>query len=209
MENSWSSKIGFVLASAGAAIGLGAIWKFPYVAGMNGGGAFLIIFILFTLLIGLPMLISEFIIGRSTGKEAVSSYDVLAPDSPWRIIGRIGVAGCFFMLSFYSVVGGWVLIYTILSALGLVIRDGADYGKVFEYIIASPWISLAATFLFILVNIVIVASGVQKGIERTSKYIDAAVIYFLYHFGDPRPYDRRCHGGSGIFSETRLFGADC
>ena len=78
-KDQWSSKLGFILSSAGAAIGLGAIWKFPYVTGMSGGGAFFLIFVAFTLLIGLPMLISEFIIGRGAGKEAISAYKKLAP----------------------------------------------------------------------------------------------------------------------------------
>ena len=123
----WSSKLGFILSSAGAAIGLGAIWKFPYVTGMSGGGAFFLIFVIFTLLIGLPMLISEFIIGRGSAKEAISAYKKLAPDSLWVNIGRLGVVGCFLLLSFYCVVGGWVFIYSLLSIPGKVIQDGANY----------------------------------------------------------------------------------
>ena len=102
----WSSKLGFILSSAGAAIGLGAIWKFPYVTGMSGGGAFFLIFVLFTVLIGLPLLLAEFIIGRGSGKEAISAYKKLAPKSVSIWIGRLGVVGCFLLLSFYSVVGG-------------------------------------------------------------------------------------------------------
>lgn len=123
-ENQWSSKLGFILAASGSAIGLGAIWKFPYVAGMNGGGAFLVIFIVFTFLIGLPLLISEFLIGRGSGKEAVSAYDMLAPKSNWRVVGRIGVVSSFLLLSFYAVVGGWVLIYAVMSVFGLLLKVG-------------------------------------------------------------------------------------
>ena len=99
-KDQWSSKLGFILASAGAAIGLGAIWKFPYVTGMSGGGAFFLIFVVFTLLIGMPMLISEFIIGRGSGMEAISAYKKLAPDSLWVWVGKLGVLGCFLLLSF-------------------------------------------------------------------------------------------------------------
>lgn len=179
MENKWSSKLGFILASAGAAIGLGAIWKFPYVTGMNGGGAFLLIFIILTLLVGMPMLISEFIIGRGTGKEAVSAYDTLAPGSNWRIIGRLGVVGCFLLLSFYSVVGGWLLVYTVMSLFGLVIQNGADYGATFGYIISSAWITPLSTLLFIIINIVIIALGVRNGIERASKYMMPTLFVFF------------------------------
>src|SRR5690625_3107405 len=138
----WTSKFGFILASAGAAIGLGAIWKFPYVAGMSGGGAFFLIFVIFTLAIGLPMLISEYILGRGTAKEAVSAYKKLAPDSFWVWIGRIGVLGCFLLLTFYSVVGGWVLIYSLMSLFGQVIQTGADYEGLFVSVITSPTVTL-------------------------------------------------------------------
>lgn len=179
MENQWSSKLGFILASAGAAIGLGAIWKFPYVTGMNGGGAFLLVFIGFTVLIGLPMLISEFLIGRSTGKEAVTAYDTLAPKTGWRAIGRIGVVSCFLLLSFYSVVGGWVLVYSVLSIFGLVIQGGADYGATFGFITSSPWITPLSTLAFIVINILVIALGVKNGIEKASKYMMPLLFVFF------------------------------
>ncbi|OLN21142.1 hypothetical protein BTO30_16530 [Domibacillus antri] len=174
----WSSKIGFILSSAGAAIGLGAIWKFPYVTGQSGGGAFLLLFILFTLLIGLPMLITEFIIGRGSGREAVSAYKKLAPDSFWTGIGKIGVAGCFLLLSFYSVVGGWVLIYTIMALFGGVIGNG-DPGALFGAVTGNPWLTLGGHALFMLLNIIIIAAGVQNGIERASKYMMPLLFIFF------------------------------
>ncbi|GAA0438838.1 sodium-dependent transporter [Lentibacillus halophilus] len=175
----WSSKLGFILSSAGAAIGLGAIWKFPYAAGMYGGGAFLVIFVLFTLFIGLPMLISEFIIGRSAQREAVSAYDHLAPKSPWRIIGRLGVAGCFLLLSFYSVVGGWVVLYSGMSLSGNVISDGANYGQLFQSIIGTPWLALGGVALFLLINVIVLSFGIKKGIERSSKYLMPLLFIFF------------------------------
>lgn len=178
-NNQWSSKLGFILASAGAAVGLGQIWKFPYVTGMNGGGAFLLVFIVFTLLIGLPMLISEFVIGRGSGKEAVGAYDTLAPNSMWRVVGRLGVVGCFLLLSFYSVVGGWVLIYTVLSLFGFIIQGGTDYAEFFGYVTSTPWIVLLGTLTFILINILVIALGVQKGIERASKYMMPTLFIFF------------------------------
>ncbi|REH87022.1 hypothetical protein DOS58_11635, partial [Staphylococcus felis] len=105
-KNTWSSQLAFIISSAGAAIGIGAIWKFPYMAGQFGGGLFLLSFLLFTFLIGVPLLISEFIIGRASGKNAVKAYDTLSPTPFWKITGRLGVVGCFLLLSFYSVVGG-------------------------------------------------------------------------------------------------------
>ncbi|MFD2759733.1 sodium-dependent transporter [Lentibacillus juripiscarius] len=178
-ENQWSSKLGFILAASGSAIGLGAIWKFPYVAGMNGGGAFLVIFIVFTFLIGLPLLISEFLIGRGSGKEAVSAYDMLAPKSNWRVVGRIGVVSSFLLLSFYAVVGGWVLIYAVMSVFGFVIKGGADYEAAFSSITGSPWIALFGTAVFILINVIVLTLGIKNGIERASKYLLPLLFVFF------------------------------
>lgn len=177
-QQQWSSKAGFILSSAGAAIGLGAIWKFPYVTGQSGGGAFLLLFILFTLLIGLPMLISEFIIGRGSGREAVSAYQKLAPASFWTATGKIGVAGCFLLLSFYSVVGGWVLIYTVRSLYGGVI-DGGDPGALFGAVTTNASLTIGGHAIFMLLNIIVIAAGIQNGIERASKYMMPVLFLFF------------------------------
>ncbi|SFE86236.1 sodium-dependent transporter [Alteribacillus iranensis] len=175
----WSSKLGFILASAGAAVGLGAIWKFPYVTGMSGGGAFFLIFILFTLLIGLPLLIAEFIIGRGSGEEAISAYKKLAPNSLWVWVGRFGVIGCFLLLSFYSVVGGWVLIYSGISVTGQVISHNADYETIFETITGTPLITIIGLAAFTLINILVVSAGVQNGIEKANKYMMPLLFLFF------------------------------
>lgn len=175
----WSSRLGFILSSAGAAIGLGAIWKFPYVTGMSGGGAFFLIFVLFTVLIGLPLLLAEFIIGRGAGKEAVSAYKKLAPKSMSVWIGRLGVVGCFLLLSFYSVVGGWVLNYSVMAMLGQVIGDGASYGALFETVIGTPWITIVGLLVFTLLNVLVVASGIQAGIEKANKYMMPLLFIFF------------------------------
>lgn len=175
----WATKIGFILSSAGAAIGLGAIWKFPYMTGMNGGGAFFLLFIGFTIIIGLPLLIAEFIIGRGAQKEAVSAYKTLAPGSGWSIIGKWGVAGAFILMSFYSVVGGWVLIYSLLSIPGLIIQENTDYGELFAYITGSPLITIAGLALFILINIIVVSFGIKNGIEKSSKILMPLLFVFF------------------------------
>lgn len=175
----WSSKLGFILSSAGAAIGLGAIWKFPYVTGMSGGGAFFLIFVLFTVLIGLPLLLAEFIIGRGSGKEAISAYKKLAPKSVSIWIGRLGVVGCFLLLSFYSVVGGWVLIYSSMSVLGKIIAPQVEYGALFETVIGTPWITIIGLFIFTLANVIVVSSGIQAGIEKANKYMMPLLFIFF------------------------------
>lgn len=178
-KGQWSTKLGFILASAGAAIGLGAIWKLPYVTGQNGGGAFFLLFVLFTLLIGLPMLISEFIIGRGTQKEAVSAYKKLAPTSLWVWIGRLGVVGCFLLLSFYSVVGGWILIYTAKALTGNAIVPGMAADAMFGQTVSSPSVTMLGVAIFTLLNVIVIALGVQQGIEKASKYMMPLLFVFF------------------------------
>lgn len=173
----WTSKLGFILAAAGSAIGLGAIWKFPYMAGTNGGGIFLIFFLLMTIFIGAPILLAEFIIGRNTQKDAVMSYKHLAPKSAWPLLGYGGVIASFLILSFYSVVGGWILSYLARSFTGsLSGLTQAEYGATFESIISSPYEAVAVQFLFMLLTIRIVQGGVQQGIEKASKYMMPALF---------------------------------
>lgn len=175
----WSSKFGFIMSSAGAAIGLGAIWKFPYVTGMSGGGAFFLLFVIFTILIGFPMLVSEFIIGRGAQKEAVSAYKKLAPNSIWVITGPLGVIGCFLLLSFYAVVGGWVLIYSIMAVGGKVIQANTSYPDLFGSITATPYITLIGLAAFLLINVVVISFGIQNGIEKANKYMMPLLFIFF------------------------------
>lgn len=178
-KDQWTTRLGFILSSAGAAIGLGAIWKFPYMTGMNGGGAFFLLFIIFTIIIGLPLLIAEFIIGRGAQKEAVSAYKELAPHPAWTMIGHWGVAGAFLLMSFYSVVGGWVLIYAFMSLVGKVIQNHVDYAQTFAYIIETPWITILGLALFIIINIIVVSFGIKDGIEKSSKILMPLLFVFF------------------------------
>ncbi|MFS1517198.1 sodium-dependent transporter [Bacillus sp. SCS-151] len=176
-KEQWNSKLGFILAAAGSAIGLGAVWKFPYMAGTNGGGIFFLLFLLFTLLIGMPMLLAEFVIGKATGKNAISAFRQLAPRSLWYGIGYLGVIASFILLSFYSVVGGWIILYLIRSASGnLSNLPTESYGQLFDSIIASPLEATIAQFSFILLTILVVQGGIQKGIERASRVMMPALF---------------------------------
>jgi neurotransmitter:Na+ symporter, NSS family len=181
MNNSqqWTSKIGFILAAAGASIGLGAIWKFPYMAGNNGGGAFFILFLLFTLIIGVPLLLAEFIIGRSTQKEAISAYKAIAPNSLWSFVGRLGIATSSIVLSFYSVVGGWIMIYLFYAVTGQLWKNGNDFGAMFGSTISNPYIAVGAQFAFLLCTVFIVSLGVQKGLELANKYM-MPLLFILF-----------------------------
>ncbi|TYR81638.1 sodium-dependent transporter [Priestia megaterium] len=169
--NQWTSKLGFIMAAAGSAVGIGAIWKFPYVAGTSGGGAFFLLFLLFTVLIGLPLLLAEFVIGRSTQKDAISAYKQIAPKSRWVWIGRLGVITSFIILSFYSVVGGWIILYIYRSATNQLIGSTNDYGTLFADTISKPVSPVIAQFIFIAVTIIVVAKGIQNGIEKANKYM--------------------------------------
>ncbi|OZI12864.1 hypothetical protein CEW92_04230 [Bacillaceae bacterium SAS-127] len=171
----WTSKIGFILASAGSAIGIGAIWKLPYVAGTSGGGAFFLLFLLFTALVGLPLLLGEFVIGRSTQKEAIRAYEHIAPKSFWPVTGYIGVITCFILLSFYSVVGGWILQYLLFGATGK-LQATSDFASLFGETISSPLWSIGAQLAFLLITIIVVSRGIQNGIEAANKYLMPALF---------------------------------
>ncbi len=120
-KSQWGSKLGFILASAGSAIGLGAVWKFPYMTAANGGGGFLLVFLVSTILIGFPLLLAEFALGRSAGVSAIKTFGKLGKNSKYNFIGWIGAFALFILLSFYSVIGGWILVYL-----------GIEFGKLFQ-----------------------------------------------------------------------------
>ena len=175
-KEQWSSKIGFILASAGSAIGLGAIWKLPYVTGTSGGGAFILLFVLFSLLIGFPLLLAEFVIGRSTQKEAISAYKQIAPGTKWHWIGYLGVFTCFILLSFYSVIGGWILQYIIYSVTGQAGIGNVNYEALFNEAVSNPLFAAGAQAVFLMITIVVVGRGVQQGIEKASKFMMPALF---------------------------------
>lgn len=166
----WSSNLGFILASAGSAIGLGAVWKFPYMAGNYGGGAFLFIFIIFTLLVGLPLLLSEFILGRHGKTYSTNIFGKVSGKKSFNIIGWLGNITVFVLFSFYSVIGGWIILYIIRTLLDIVgLTHSHNYGLIFTDYIANPLYAMASQFAFILFTVFIVSKGVEKGIEKASK----------------------------------------
>ncbi|MED4688374.1 sodium-dependent transporter [Peribacillus frigoritolerans] len=171
-QDQWTSKLGFILAAAGSAIGLGAIWKLPYMTGENGGGVFFLLFIIFTLLIGAPILIAEFTIGRNAQKDAISAYKHIAPGKPWALIGYGGVVASIILLSFFSVVGGWIISYLARSFTGSLSNlTQEEYGEFFNTIISNPYETVIAQLLFMVFTIWVVQGGVSKGIEKANKYM--------------------------------------
>ena len=152
------------------------IWKLPYVTGTSGGGAFILLFVAFSLLIGFPLLLAEFVIGRSTGKEAISAYKQIAPGTKWHWIGYLGVVTCFILLSFYSVIGGWIIQYILRSMTGQIGRGNVNYEVLFNESVANPLLSIGAQAIFLIITIVVVGKGVQAGIEKASKFMMPALF---------------------------------
>ena len=168
----WGSKIGFILAAAGSAIGLGNIWKFPYLAGVNGGGAFVAIYLMCIVILGLPVMIAEIVIGRHTGGDPVGAFKQIG-GGRWTLVGYLGVASGFFIMTYYSVVGGWTLGYIVKSATGLIatMTDTRTAEEVFSRFIRNPYEMLLYHFLFMAVTVFIVMRGIKNGIERWNKFL--------------------------------------
>ena len=172
-------KLSAVLVAAGSSVGLGNIWRFPYVVGENGGGAFLVIYMLCVLLFGLPIMLAEFSVGRASHRNAVGAYRKL--DRRWRFLGYNGVLTAFLILGFYFVVSGWTAEYMVQSVTGGLADCTAPehYTAFFEGFISHPWRPLVYTGLFILATHIIIAMGVQKGIERSSKLLMPLLLIVL------------------------------
>ena len=174
----WASKIGFVLAAAGSAIGLGNIWRFPYKAGEYGGGAFVIAYIAATFMIGIPLLIAEFMIGRKTQKSPVGAFKKLRNNKFWPIVGWMGISSAFIVLSYYSVVGGWILNYIFESCVGTFQAGMAKAN--FDSFLTRPGLQLFWHFMFMSITIFIVRGGVKSGIEKCSKILMPTLMVILF-----------------------------
>ena len=176
----FGSKIGVILATVGCAVGLGSIWRFPYMVGENGGGAFLLVFLLCTAFLGLPIMITEFFIGRHSRSNAAGAFKKLAPGTQWKWIGYNGVLAAFLILSFYSVVSGWTLEYIWQALSGSL--DGKtteEFTTDFRAFSSSVVRPIVWTVVFVGLTHFIIASGVEKGIERASKVMMPALFFIL------------------------------
>lgn len=179
-RDQFTSKLGFILAAAGSSIGLGAIWKFPYTVGTNGGSVFILLFIICTLIIGLPILMSEFLIGRRSQADAVSAFKKEAPGKPWFLAGWLGVVVSSLILSFYGVVGGWILSY-LFRAVTFQLSGSTDnfYEDLFNHLISNPWEVVFAQAIFMLLTMFIVQGGIKDGIERAGKWMMPTLFIFF------------------------------
>lgn len=180
----FATRIGVIAASVGSAIGLGNIWRFPYEAGQHGGGAFLLIYILFVFAIGVPIICSEFLIGRSSHSNVLGAFQKLQrKGSKWHLISYVGILSSLMILSFYSVVAGWTLEYTIQSVAGGLKDSSPDYlANYFQEFTTQSNRSLMWTIVFLLLNYLIIRKGLKNGIERMSNIMTPLLFVILLVF---------------------------
>ncbi|RRJ30494.1 sodium-dependent transporter [Halocatena pleomorpha] len=173
-RETWTTRIGFILAAVGSAVGLGNIWRFPFSVAESGGGAFLVVYLIAILIVGIPALLAEFVIGRRANVDAVGAFRAIGRGN-WRFIGAIGVLASFWTLSYYSVIGGWVLRYIFGSATGSALAGPEAY-----FGAASAGSSSVLTHvLFMAITIGIVAFGIERGIELATKFMVPSIVVLL------------------------------
>ena len=179
----FATRIGAIAATVGSAVGLGNIWRFPYQAGYNGGGAYILVYLLCIVLLGIPIMMSEFIIGRSTHKNMKGAVEQLTPGSPFKIFSYIGVLGALLICGYYSVVCGWVIEYLWNSACGSLLEHAPEeFSNIFGTFIASPDRCVMWTIIFLALNFLVLSRGIQKGVERMANIMMPLLFALLIVF---------------------------
>lgn len=178
-RGSFGSKIGIILATAGSAVGLGNVWRFPYMTGENGGAAFILVYILFIFLLGLPGMVNEFIIGRHSASNAARAYHKMSRGRPWRGVGLLGILCSTIILGFYSVVAGWCLQYLYASIAGQISGDADYVSRYFQEFSSSALRPIFWAVGFVLLTHLVIIRGVKKGIERISKLLMPTLFVLL------------------------------
>lgn len=184
IHGQWSSRWAFIMAATGSAVGLGNIWRFPYITGEYGGGAFVLMYLGCVLLVGIPIMMSEVMLGRRGRQSPINTMDTLSKEEglnpAWRYLGWMGVIAGFLILSFYSVVAGWTLEYIFHSGSGsfLTATDG-EIGETFDSLLRDPGQLMAMHTLFMAITVVVVAMGVRSGLERAVKFLMPALFILL------------------------------
>lgn len=178
-RDNFGSKLGVILATAGSAVGLGNVWRFPYMTGNNGGAAFILIYIGCVLLLGIPCMVSEFVIGRHGASNSARAYAKLANGRPWKYIGVMGVITGFMIIGYYTVVSGWCLQYVFASAFGELSGDKEFVSNYFTDFSSSVWLPVFWTVIIILMTHFVITRGVQSGIEKGAKLMMPALFVLL------------------------------
>ena len=175
------SRLGFILLSAGCAIGIGNVWKFPYIAGQGGGGAFVLFYLIFLVILGLPIMTMEFAVGRASRKSPVRAYQALEkPGQKWHIHGYLTLIGCYLLMMFYTTVAGWMLHYFYMTATGKLAGLDADQvaGK-FTEMLANPGVMTFWMVFVVALGILVCAKGLQSGLERVTKVMMIALLIIM------------------------------
>lgn len=176
----FGSKLGVILASAGSAVGLGNIWRFPFETGNHGGAAFILLYLVCVLILGIPIMIAEFLIGRRSRANTAGAYQKLAPGTKWRWVGRMGVLTGFLILGYYSVVAGWTLEFIGEAATNSFAgKSATDFIASFNSFTSNPWRPIVWLILFLLATHFIIVKGVEKGIEKSSKIMMPILFVLL------------------------------
>jgi neurotransmitter:Na+ symporter, NSS family len=179
-RDGFTGKFGIIAAAAGSAVGLGNIWRFPYVTGENGGGAFLLLYLIFILAIGIPVILSEFVIGRRSQSNALGSFRKLSPGSPWWLIGLMGIVAAFVILSFYSTVAGWTLEYIVQAASnGFKGKSMEQLSSDFSAFTSHSYRPILWQLTFMGLTAAVVLAGVQKGIEKYTKILMPMLLVLI------------------------------
>lgn len=176
----WGSRLGFILAAAGSAVGLGSVWRFPYYTGANGGAAFVLIYLVCVVLVGLPAQWLELSLGRSTGKNPVGAYEAAsAPGSLWKSVGYLGLMVGIVILSYYTVVAGWTVGYMVQGAFGDLMNKSVSSEALFKQFTKNPVQQIGYLFLFMAMSVAVVWGGVKEGIERMSKVLMPLLVLLM------------------------------
>ncbi len=178
-RGNFGSRLGIILATAGSAVGLGNVWRFPFMTGQNGGAAFIIIYIACILILGLPGIVSEFIVGRHSASNAARAYGNLSGNKGWRAIGYLGIVTSTIILGFYAVVAGWCLEYFTSSLTDDIVGDAAYVKNYFSTFVSHPYKSALWGILFILLTHIVIVRGVRGGIEKASKMLMPTLFVLL------------------------------
>ncbi|MBX3173128.1 MAG: sodium-dependent transporter [Gemmatimonadaceae bacterium] len=178
-RGNWGSRLGFILAAAGSAVGLGNIWGFPMQVGRGGGAIFVLLYLACVFLICFPIMIAELALGRSSGKSPIEAFAVTKPKTPWWIVGSLGVLAGVGILSFYAVIAGWTISYIYFSATGAVGVSPGEIGQFFGSYVARGGINVTMSLAVLVLTAVVLLGGVQKGIERASKVMMPALLGLL------------------------------
>ena len=179
----FATRLGAIAASVGSAVGLGNIWRFPYEAGANGGGAFILVYICCILVMGIPVILSEFIIGRSTHSNMKAALRRLSPGKKYYLFTYICILGSFIVIGFYSVVCGWIIEYLYQAAVGhLIDHTPEEYNTMFTSLVASPLHCVGWTMLFLILNFLVMSRGIEKGIERVASVMMPLLFLILIIF---------------------------